>query len=305
MPPNPARKSDAARVEQPPERGLQDRDQGSRVGNHMPKIARSQCDASFTKIIEDEILPRLVGAHSTAVADPLGGEGRGAAMPFDIKAVVAFARACIGEDPLAAQSLIDQSIEEGAHSTDLFLGLITPAARHLGELWEQDYCDFASVTIGLARLHEIAHRLGYVYQGGPQASGPQRRLLLTTMPGSQHLLGLIVVADFFRRADWEVVIEIGTSEETILETIQHEWFELIGLSVSTERECKTLNSLLLKVREMSRNPTIRVILGGPVFTSTMGTKAMEMAAEMGVLGCCSSAPDAVALAGAKIPVRSA
>ena len=106
------------------------------------------------------------------------------------------------------------------------------------------------------------------------------------MPGSQHLLGLIVVADFFRRADWEVVIEIGTSAETILETIQHEWFELIGLSVSTERECKALNSLLLRAREISRNPTIRVILGGPVFTSPMGTKAMEMAAEMGVLGCC-------------------
>lgn len=271
----------------------------------MPKIARSQCDESFTKIIEDEILPRLVGSHLTAVGKRPAGEGRAAAMPFGIKEVVAFARGCIGEDPHAAQALIDQAIKQGAQSPDLFLGLITPAARHLGELWEQDYCDFASVTIGLARLHEISHRLGYVYRGGPQASGPQRRLLLTTMPGSQHLLGLIVVADFFRRADWEVVIEIGTSAETILETIQHEWFELIGLSVSTERECKALNSLLLRVREISRNPTIRVILGGPVFTSPMGTKAMEMAAEMGVLGCCTSAPDAVALAGAKIPVRSA
>ncbi len=271
----------------------------------MPKIARSQCDESFTEIIENEILPRLVGAHSTAVEKPPAGKGRAAAMPFGIKEVVAFARACVGEDPHAAQALIDQAIKQGAQSPDLFLGLITPAARHLGQLWEQDYCDFASVTIGLARLHEISHRLGYVYQGGPQASGPQRRLLLTTMPGSQHLLGLIVVADFFRRADWEVVIEIGTSAETILETIQHEWFELIGLSVSTERECKTLNSLLLRVREISRNPAIRVILGGPVFASPMGTKAMEMAAEMNVLGCCTSAPDAVALAGAKIPLRSA
>ena len=95
----------------------------------MPKITRSQCDESFTKIIEDEILPRLVGAHSTAVGKRPAGEGRAAAMPFGIKEVVAFARACIGEDPHAAQALIDQAIKQGAQCPDLFLGLITTTTK--------------------------------------------------------------------------------------------------------------------------------------------------------------------------------
>ncbi|MGA1063648.1 MAG: cobalamin B12-binding domain-containing protein [Burkholderiaceae bacterium] len=264
----------------------------------------SSCDASLSRIIEDEILPRLLGAHPLVVSsDALKVHAPvNAFSPTDI---VAFANACIGERPAAAQAIIDRSLEEGVESTDLFIHLITPTARYLGELWERDLSDFANVTIGLARLHEIAHRLGYAYQGGPQTSGPLHRIMLTTAPGSQHLLGLIVVSDFFRRANWEVVIEVGTSEETILETVANEWFDLAGVSVATEHELRQLQRLLPQLRQSSCNPALKFMLGGPIFVSAFAAEALRMATSLDTIGCCTSAPDAVALAEQHLPARPA
>ncbi|MFZ9996938.1 MAG: cobalamin B12-binding domain-containing protein [Burkholderiaceae bacterium] len=270
----------------------------------MLKRTTSSCDASLSRIIEDEILPRLLGAHPLVESsDAL--KVHASVHAFSPTDIVAFANACIGESPAAAQAIIDRSLEEGVESTDLFIHLITPTARYLGELWERDLSDFANVTIGLARLHEIAHRLGYAYQGGPQTSGPLHRIMLTTAPGSQHLLGLIVVSDFFRRANWEVVIEVGTSEETILETVANEWFDLAGVSVATEHELRQLQRLLPQLRQSSCNPDLKFMLGGPIFVSAFAAEALRMATSLDTIGCCTSAPDAVALAEQHLPARPA
>ena len=36
---------------------------------------------------------------------------------------------------------------------------IAPAALHLGEMWQQDLCDFFEVTLGVGRLQMLMNRL--------------------------------------------------------------------------------------------------------------------------------------------------
>ena len=97
----------------------------------MLKRTTSSCDASLSRIIEDEILPRLLGAHPT-VTNVHALEARRLEHVFGSTDIVAFANACIGESPAAAQAIIDRSLERGTESTDLFIHLITPTARYLG-----------------------------------------------------------------------------------------------------------------------------------------------------------------------------
>jgi len=49
----------------------------------------------------------------------------------------------------------DAAFPVGAASDSLFIELLEPAGRHLGEMWDDDRCNFFDVTVGVARLQEL------------------------------------------------------------------------------------------------------------------------------------------------------
>jgi methanogenic corrinoid protein MtbC1 len=186
---------------------------------------------------------------------------------------------------------IDELLHQGITTDRIFLELIAPAARQLGLMWEQDLCDFTEVTCGLVRMHEITHRLGFEYQNGPQLGGDVQRIMLASAPGSQHFLGMTIVSDFFRKAGWDVVIEISVSEKELVHAVSNEWFDVIGISCATEAQLKTLPGLIRALKAASGNPEPGVLLGGPIFTVQT-----HNARSLGADGICVDVKEAVALA---------
>jgi len=186
---------------------------------------------------------------------------------------------------------IDELLHQGVTTDRIFLDLIAPAARQLGQMWDQDLCDFTEVTCGLVRMHEITHRLGFEYQNGPQLGGDVKRIMLASAPGSQHFLGMTIVSDFFRKADWDVVIEISVSEKELVHAVNNEWFDVIGISCATEAQLKALPGLIRALKAASGNPEPGVLLGGPIFTLQK-----HDARSLGADGICIDVKEAVALA---------
>jgi methylmalonyl-CoA mutase cobalamin-binding subunit len=147
----------------------------------------------------------------------------------------------------------------------IFLELITPAARHLGALWDQDLCSFTEVTCGLALMHQVTYRLGYEFRDGPQAEGQLAHVMLCCAPGSMHFLGATIVADLFRREGASVVIEISSTEQELVRAAANEWFDVIGISVALESQLDKLPELIARLKKSSGNPHAKVLLGGPIF----------------------------------------
>lgn len=226
---------------------------------------RYECRESLVEVIQEQIIPRLLNSQQFLT---VSGNDAGYAAPLDLDIgpqVLSFAEACIHSDTQGANAIVDQLIDRGLRSDRLFLELITPAARHLGILWEQDLCDFTQVTCGLAQMHQITYRLGYEFQDGPHVEGAVERVMLACAPGSQHFLGLTIVADFFRKTGSEVVLEISSTETELERAVANEWFDVIGLSVAIETQLPALPALVRKLRAGSGNPKVRVVLGGPIF----------------------------------------
>jgi methanogenic corrinoid protein MtbC1 len=173
----------------------------------------------------------------------------------------------------------------------IFLELITPAARYLGVQWETDGLDFSQVTHGLVRLHAIAHEIGFAYQDGPLVKGDVKRVMIASAPGSEHILGPTIVAEFFRKEGWQVVVEISPSANELVQAVGNEWFDTVGLSVSIEQQLTDLAMLVAQIKRFSRNPRVAVLLGGPIFT-IRDLKAIDF----GAGAICTNAKDAVALA---------
>jgi len=221
------------------------------------------CKDSLLAVIEQQIIPRLLNVQQFfSGKSKVLEDYEPIAQPTEYEAFTQF---CLKGDSPKANGIVNSLMDSGLSQERIFLELITPAARQLGVLWEQDLCDFTQVTCGLAIMHQTIYRLGYESPSKPREEGGSERVMLACAPGSQHFLGLTIVADFFRKAGAEVVMEISSTESELQRAVANEWFDVVGISVALEAQLPALPTLIQHVRESSGNPKTLVVLGGPVF----------------------------------------
>jgi methanogenic corrinoid protein MtbC1 len=99
------------------------------------------------------------------------------------------------------------------------------------------------------------------------------------------------VADFFRKEGWQVVVEISSSKKELVQAVENEWFDTVGLSVSIAPQLADLGDLVDQIKRFSRNPRLVVLLGGPIFT-VQNFQAKDFGASV----ICIDAKEAVSLA---------
>ncbi len=211
----------------------------------------------LSSIIEGEIIPRLMMLHhqSSSIHPDLD--------PPSNDDIVQFGQLVMGADRDSAAFYFNAMRDKGHSLDSLFVNFLAPTARHLGELWEQDLCDFVDVTIGVGRLQELLSIYGA--QEDPNVSKVQRRALLVTIPGEKHLFGIDMVAKLMRGAGWSVTIAAGHSPRELSSFVAREWFGVLGLTLSGPDGLEVVSRTIETIRRASCNPTIATMVGGPAF----------------------------------------
>ena len=147
----------------------------------------------------------------------------------------------------------------------LWLDVLAPAARRLGDLWLQDVCSFVDVTAGVACLQGVLHDSADLGSIATQDVVESKRILLAAAPGEQHCFGIAMVAAFFRQAGWFVRLEGAPSDVDLAQAVKRNWFAIVGISESDETRLDALAALIRTLRRVSRNPAVRIMVGGPLF----------------------------------------
>lgn len=178
--------------------------------------------------------------------------------------VETLARLALGADARPVHALVEAIRVRPVPLVAIYLDLLQPAARKLGEWWVADLCTFADVTIGMLRLHEVLREVGPEFRGALECGKSGGQLLLTLAPGEQHAFGLHAVADFFVRAGWEVQPTATESAERVVGT---DWFDVVGLSAGSQSRLDALAAMIVRIRVASRNREVGVIVGGPIFVA--------------------------------------
>ena len=157
---------------------------------------------------------------------------------------------------------IAQWRQQGLGLEDIYLRGIAPCARLLGHWWCCDTADFAQVTIASTNLQRVLHRLSdeFCAPGADQPVG--RSLLLATEPQAQHTMGVFMLGEFFRRRGWRVELLNPHDNDDVLTHLRRDWFDAVGLSLSSGRQLQTLQQLLPRLRQESPNPQLSVLVGG-------------------------------------------
>lgn len=240
--------------------------------------------ARLVRTIEGEIVPRLVMARMGRVPAPVGRADK-APDDMDVRELV---RLLLAHDVAVASAYVATVRQRGATLEDVCLRLLAPAARELGLLWEEDECDFMQVTVGLCRLHHVLRELSPEFRPDSTDLKIERNILLAPVPGDQHTFGITLVAQFLRKAGWEVWHEHPANSAEILEVVRQNWFAVIGLSLGSETRVDDVAGIIRAVRHASLNRSVGILVGGPVLVAKP-----ELAALVGADATASDGPMAV------------
>jgi methanogenic corrinoid protein MtbC1 len=154
---------------------------------------------------------------------------------------------------------------QGSSLQTLYLDLLTPTARRLGEMWDEDLVQFTEVTLGLTRLQSILRVYSEDFQNAAPHTDIARQAVVASMPGEQHNFGLSMVGEFLARAGWSIAGGPGIATEDLIRLVRAHSFAIIGFSVSCEARLEVLRRSIRGVRDASRNREIRIMVGGKVF----------------------------------------
>jgi methanogenic corrinoid protein MtbC1 len=235
-------------------------------------------------LLRSEILPRLTDLHPSWPAR----HGMALAAP-DAHDIETFAALVISPDEAGAASFLRRMQARGYDFETLVERLAAPTARRLGELWEQDLCDFLDVTFGIGRLQEILSMLS----GAPTYNFRERprRTLLVSLPCDRHGFGLDIVSAMLCAAGWEVSTRRGLPDFEIENAVADTWTHVVGVTMSSVEFVDDVSRTIRCVRQSSLNPEIAVIVGGSPFN-----REPELVARVGADGTAPDGPTAVVLA---------
>ena len=193
---------------------------GRRAGRADPTTAASGFRAcsrrridNLATTIEAEVIPRLVLSQRAHVREihtdvtPLSHAGE--------ECIDEFVRLLLTDELEVAYAYVDSVRVRGVTLDGRLPRAARPGRAHLGEMWEEDRVQLHRRDGRLCRLHDVMRESRRGPAAGDRYARPQgRRALLVPMPGEQHTFGLVMVADFFRRAGWDVWTDAvpGSSE---------------------------------------------------------------------------------------------
>jgi methanogenic corrinoid protein MtbC1 len=233
------------------------------ISNHPLEKACTESEylESLVKTIEGNILPLIIEQHlDSSISDQLPTK-----RIIDQRAVDDLTKLVLQEDARVSVDYVKALHSSGTNLEDIYLHLLTPVARKLGEMWEEDESSFTEVTIALWRIKQLMYDLSPIFQQYAEQGKAGSSIMLVPLPGSQHNLGLFMVSEFFAKAGWRIWGELAATEEEIISMAANEWFDVVGLSASVREQFPQLKQLIRSIKAKSKNPKVGVIIGSPVF----------------------------------------
>ncbi len=257
--------------------------------DHLSSPRRSERLDRLERTIQNELVPRLMTSHRVGPVSP--AMAAAAARSLSEDDVTAFVTAVRSQDDGRGAQFIRGVIAEGASVEAVYLDLLAPSARRLGEMWDNDECDFVEVTVALGRMQRLLRDLSQVFLAESGHAEPVGNILLTCVPGEQHTLGIIMVGEFLLRDGWRVLVGAPWTDSDLLNMVATEWYDVIGFSVGTESRLTVLRRDIRRLKSASRNPNIQIMVGGQLFAEDA-----SLAEQVGANAIASNARQAPAIA---------
>jgi excisionase family DNA binding protein len=193
-------------------------------------------------------------------------------------------RMTAGDGP-GSWALIEHALAGGASPTEIYLELLGPSLRSIGDRWASGSATIEQEHLATAVAVRLLGRIGprFARPGRPRRG----TVVIGAAAGDHHLLPVVMVSDVLRGAGLRVV-DLGADvpEGTFLEAVARSARPVtVGVSVSVDASAAAAADAMASLRRAY--PDAVVLAGGPALRTK--TDALE-------LGAHDWAPDAAGLA---------
>lgn len=173
----------------------------------------------------------------------------------------AFARAITAGDASTAEACARAMTGAGMSLLDLY-DLLTHTLARVGDCWENGELTVAQEHRATAAAHQLVARL----RGAPPAS-VRGSVLLTTMPGERHILGITVLEHLLETARFRDV-SVGDVPVTDICDMAAQLPALRAVLISAHQapDEPALRGLVRALRRAA--PEAQIVVGGPAFART-------------------------------------
>jgi methanogenic corrinoid protein MtbC1 len=237
---------------------------GRRVNLRFSTKTRSTAaHAALSRAIQVEVIPRIVLARRSRNGYAAArGDGQ---TSFGPHIVAEFASLCLAHEVDVLLERVDAMRARGFSLECIYLDLFSAAARCLEERGSDNLFDRAEATIGLGRLQRLLHALNPAFESGGNRRWNGRYALIMPAPGEQTTFDLFMIPPWLRRAGWEIVSWPLISHAEFFEVVRCQRFDLVWLEASEQNRIEVLSANIRRLRRLSQNPDIGVMVGGPLF----------------------------------------
>jgi methanogenic corrinoid protein MtbC1 len=132
-------------------------------------------------------------------------------------------------------------------------------------MWLRDDCGFTDVTLGVGKLQRLLREMA-VRHTGERHDPNAPAILLAPYPGEQHVFGVAMIEEMFREAGWRVKALQACPTHDVASALTDSAYDVIGLSLSRDELVPGVPRTLQSLRLASRNPDVRILVGGPTFS---------------------------------------
>ncbi len=184
---------------------------------------------------------------------------------LNTEAAEAFARMVLLRGADALMAFIETLIKSGVGVQVIYSDLLSPTARLLSDLWDQDRLSYTEVTIGLGRLQQLVHGLDWLSPYNGENDAGSRSVMFAPRPGEQQTFGFYIMEELFRWSGWRAWIETCASNAQMVANVQFRWFDMFCLSVCRDTNIEEVSTTIKVIRRASRNQDLFILVHGQPF----------------------------------------
>lgn len=246
------------------EHGLSD---GSAIA--VPLCGRLAPTVDMRATVEAQVIPQLRKALAARLAEapasPLALLTPGAAPDVEW---LADKLVLDNDDVIGAR--IAAARRNGLSLERVYLDWLMPTAIHLAEQLAADLRGLAETTLAFFNLQRLlrTYAAEFCAEKGQPDSGLRALLIAPTQVGADPglpVFGLLLMSEFFRREGWDARAERDIKGGMFRDTVINEWFDLVEVLATSDRDLDAIASGIRLIRRGSPNPEVGVIACGRVF----------------------------------------
>lgn len=212
-----------------------------------------------------------ISALASAVLSALSDKADDGAQTLRSSAVQKLVEAALQPGSFNSEEVLE-NLKDRRISPEQIVDIYIPqAARELGRMWTEDVIGFAKVTIATARLQGLLTLLSPPWAARPSDMANETHILLLLQGNDSHTLGPHVATAQMRRAGASVRILFGASDDTVLQALSNESYDMVMFSGSRIDALASVAKLVKRIRTGILVPP-PLVLGGIVLSLADGVK---------------------------------